>query len=76
MTRPGSEGFPERLAACLHNAGISQATLARAAKTSHVNVLRWLRGEVEPKIGSVEKLAVVLKVGAGYLAYGMEGRQG
>lgn len=65
-----SAGFSDRLAKAREFAGISMQSLADASKTSIASVKLWLAGRVEPKIGTVEKLAAALRVDPRWLAFG------
>lgn len=65
-----SAGFSDRLAQARESAGISMQSLADASKTSIASIKLWLAGRVEPKIGTVEKLAAALRVDPRWLAFG------
>lgn len=70
--RPLHEGFPKRLRWLRKKAGLTQSALAQMVKWGSTSLLE--AGTQKPAIDTVEKLAAVLGVSPGWLAYGNEAR--
>ncbi|MBP5602309.1 MAG: helix-turn-helix transcriptional regulator [Treponema sp.] len=62
-----NETFKNRLAEKLKSKGMKQKDLADALGVSEVTVSRWLGGERNPSMGTVEKIANVLGTTPAYL---------
>lgn len=53
-------------------ADVSKAEVGRQMAVSSVTVGMWERGETEPNLATVERLAAYLGVAPGWLAFGQE----
>ena len=62
-----NETFKNRLAEKLKSKGMKQKDLADALGVSEVTVSRWLSGERNPSMGTVEKIANALETTPAYL---------
>jgi len=63
-------GFAARLKEAHERSGLSFRALAQAADLTSWGLQLLEKGEREPKIGTVERLATALGVSAGWLAFG------
>lgn len=70
----GQRVFQARLAlSAARGKTVTQADIAREMGVVGVTVGRWEAGLKEPDLATIERLAVVLKTSAAWLAFGQEG---
>jgi transcriptional regulator with XRE-family HTH domain len=62
-------GFPDRLAVIRQNRGYSQKSLAEAAGLSQIQVHRYERGQSQPTLEAIKRLAQVLSVSSDELIF-------
>lgn len=61
MSKPMTEIFSSNLRNCLYLAGMTQADLSRALKTSETSVSHWINGVAVPRPFMVDRICVALR---------------
>lgn len=68
----GVSGFPNRLRAARDRLGLSRERVARVLDCNARTLSRWERGDFEPSVSVIAKLAALYGVSAHYLITGEE----